>query len=321
MTNRRWLTIIFTTLASVAVLSVSVMALTIPTVRSAAFLDMFPDPFLMTIDAPFRKYDPPCQVVIYGDSSSVTGQDPRTIESATGLKACNISLPVTVVGIMGTQPLDWFLERNPKPKYIVLNLGPETFWGANMGWDNGSGFYPLSLLLRNRLNASTLWTMTLHPVTTLVYFQSVLQAKYFPPTEHLKEYRVTYAAALNQYRKVGYLTLVVPPETHCAYTHGPINAPIEEGWIRSLRTKYESQGIRFIVKASDVPACDTSLTFLQNALHSFVDGNVKALPVEDFNDYDRHFDLQGAHEESLETAALINERQTKDASNPGNLKR
>ena len=319
MTNRRWLTIIFMTLASAAALSVTVMALTIPTVRSTAFLNMFPDPFLITIDAPFRKYNPPCQVVIYGDSSSVTGQDPHTIETATGLRVCNISLPVTVVGIMGTQPLDWFLERNPKPQYIVLNLGPETFWGANMGWKNANGFYPLSLLLRNRLTASTLWVMTLHPVTTLVYFQSVLQAKYFPPAEHLKQFQATYAASLNQYRKDGYLTLVLPPEAHCAYTHRPIYAPIKATWIRSLRTKYESQGIRFLVKVSDIPACDTTLNFLQNALQSYVDDNVKALPVEDFNDYDRHFDLQGAHEESLETAALIKGRQVRNKSNPGNL--
>src|ERR1700680_1216284 len=60
------------------------LASSIPIVRSASFPVDSADPFLLNLDHAFDLKHVDCGVVIFGDSTALTGIDPITIERYTG---------------------------------------------------------------------------------------------------------------------------------------------------------------------------------------------------------------------------------------------
>ncbi len=61
-----------------------------------------------------------CDVVIYGDSSSLTGLDPDIIQGITGLKTCNLSEGVSIESVVGSLfPLDNYLKNNKRPLFLL----------------------------------------------------------------------------------------------------------------------------------------------------------------------------------------------------------
>ncbi|MGA2564133.1 MAG: hypothetical protein ABSF96_11280, partial [Steroidobacteraceae bacterium] len=81
----------------------------IPIVRSASFPALSGDPFLLNPDYAFSLKHVDCEVVIFGDSTAVTGVDPLTVHGVTNLKTCNIGQSRSALEILGTLALDTYL--------------------------------------------------------------------------------------------------------------------------------------------------------------------------------------------------------------------
>ncbi len=68
-----------------------------------------------------------CDVLISGDSTAMVGVDPAEIQHRTGLSACNIAEYAGIQLLTGTQILDDFLRKNPRPRYLIFLEAPENY--------------------------------------------------------------------------------------------------------------------------------------------------------------------------------------------------
>src|SRR3954454_20508056 len=79
--------------------------------------------YLSGIDYPYTIHNTNSDVVIFGDSTGLTGVRPDVIESRIGLKACNVSQAVGSFTMTGcTLALDRYLASNKQPEFVVLHL-------------------------------------------------------------------------------------------------------------------------------------------------------------------------------------------------------
>src|SRR5690242_12315625 len=60
-------------------------------------------------DAVFAMHDRDCDVLIFGDSTAMTGIDPDVVERNTGFRTCNIAVTNAVLAVTHNLTLDHFL--------------------------------------------------------------------------------------------------------------------------------------------------------------------------------------------------------------------
>jgi hypothetical protein len=102
-----------TLLLLVAVLctGVAIVVAAISVVTAPGFLQLLTTPYNQVLDHAFDLDHADCKILIYGDSSSMTSDDPATIEAQTHLKTCSISQTQPIVSITGTLPIDLYLKN------------------------------------------------------------------------------------------------------------------------------------------------------------------------------------------------------------------
>jgi hypothetical protein len=313
MTYRRWLTIVFSILLATFATIVFCMVRVTRIVTAPDFLKDLGDPTLIAEEKPFAMRNAQCEVLIYGDSSAMTGVDPRVIKADTGLTTCNVAATWPIVSLLGTMPIDAFLEHNPPPKFLVIQLAPRTFYMRN-DWDEVANLGPLSMVLRQRPGLSTDWLMARHGGASVKFFFDVLKNARPPDAakqERTAEFHRIYDSQLEEYdRNAAMLTLVQPTQTSCVVPPEVLPQALDASWLKELRSRYQRNGTVVLIKASPIPACDPQLQFYQKALAPYVDENIEALPITDFVVGDRHMTPQGALDESHQLAALIMRKES-----------
>ena len=269
----------------------------IPIVRSASFPRDSADPFLLNPDYAFSLKHADCDVLVFGDSTALTGIDPTTIERSTGLRTCNIAQSQGILEILGFMALDSYLENNAAPQFIVLQFAPETFSrdGKHFSWEEG-----FTLLLRKKSVVEALPALARHPVGFYYFALWAIKAKltalFYPPPDF------SAMEAIFQSRR-GLLVLPKPPATHCTRTT-PYVAP-ELSWVRMLREKYGRPGTRVIIDISPLPTCAPYVGQIAAATREVTDNALPLFPIGLFSDLDRHLTLEGAERSSLEIARQI----------------
>ena len=136
-------------------------------------------PYNQVENYPFSLNHDDCEILIYGDSSAMTGVDPVRLEALTHRKACNISQTQPTVVATGTLPIDLYLKQNALPKHLVIQLAPETFYQRH-GLDTLAGFDPIMLMMRHDPGYVTTKKLLQNPLPTLRFLSIVLQARYRP---------------------------------------------------------------------------------------------------------------------------------------------
>jgi hypothetical protein len=255
-------------------------------VRSASFPVDSADPFLLNLDHAFDLKHADCGVVIFGDSTALTGIDPITIERYTGLKTCNIAQTRSTLEILGLFALDEYLKKNASPKYLVMQFSPETFAhdGKNFFWPEG-----LTLLLRKKSVLEALPVLLAHPVESYNFAIWAIKAKvrtafHTPPDFAAME-------AIFQSHN-GLLILPKPPQTGCS--NDPPYGPPNISWVRMLRERYALNNTRVLINVSPLPACAPNAARIAAATSNVTDNSLTQLPVGLFCDLDRHLTLEGA---------------------------
>jgi hypothetical protein len=269
----------------------------IPIVRSKSFPVESGDPFLLNPDYAFSLIHADCDVVIYGDSTALTGLDPTVVARATGLKTCNIAQSRSIEEILGMLALDTYLQNNAPPKYIVMQFAPETLSRSrsNFFWQEG-----LTLVLRKRSLLRASATFLRHPIEAYYFAIWAIKTK----VASLINPPVDFASTEAIFRsRGGLLILPKPPQTHCE--NDVAYAQPVAGWVRMLKEKYDNRGTRVLINVSPLPTCSPIGVRVAADTRTLTDNSLSLYPIGLFCDLDRHLTLQGAERASLELAEQL----------------
>jgi hypothetical protein len=306
MTYSRWLAATTSVIVLCAFIGMfALVEILVSVVREPSYLNSVADPFAEILDYPFTLRNQDCELLIYGDSTGVTGYDPVTIEGLTHLRTCNISQTRSIVITTGTFPLDRYLSTNKKPKYLAIQLSPETFY-RDPDWKHLGDSLPMTELPRQDPGFRTDWRLMFHYKETINFFIEALRNKYSSSRrEKVLAMHSQFDSSINDYYSHrGSLTLPLPDETTCTMP-STIWAPIDAKWIETVRRTYSAKGIRVLINASPIPDCDRSLEKYRKDLVHFADHELESYPVFMFNDLDRHFSATGRIRASTALAKQI----------------
>jgi hypothetical protein len=265
--------------------------------RSASFPAEAADPFLLHPDYAFNLRHVNCEVVVYGDSTAVTGIDPTVVQSSTGLKTCNIAQSQSILEVAGPIALDTYLKNNRPPKYLLIQLAPET-----LSRKRGLFFWPegLTMLLRKRPLPVALFTMIQHPVESFGFAIWAINTKLQIALHRSPDFSTTNA--LFESHK-GLVVLPKPPETACS--RNLAFWPPSPSWTSRLRQRYSVNGTRVLINVSPIPDCAANADRIAASMKGVTDNSLSVYPIHLFCDLDRHLTLEGAERSSNEIAQQI----------------
>lgn len=250
-----------------------------------------------------------CDVLIYGDSSSLTGLHPQVIEKITGFKTCNISEGTTIQDIVGSNfPLDSYLKHNRRPKYLLTMYTPSMFRPSIPAFTD---YYPEGMLYllqydRNRANYRTLW----HHKQWLLNFDFWVGRQLVQElVGQLPGFRKHVVDARKQRAEHGGVwPYPLPAEDHCvrtAYHINPADVQYDAANVDEMRRTYGVDGTTVIINMAPVPDCDVTKDVYRTKSEGLHDNRFEVMPISEFNEGDVHFTPEGGTHISVEAAHQI----------------
>ena len=120
-------------------------------------------------DAVFDMRDRECDVLVYGDSTAMTGINPEVVESNTGFRTCNIAVTNAVLAVTNNLTLDHFLAHNARPNVILVQLSPDGFQSENHAWRKTIYAEGMLELLRHGRPGEARRVMVSHPQESIAF--------------------------------------------------------------------------------------------------------------------------------------------------------
>ncbi len=281
---------------TVVLLPILFLVSSIPIVRSNAFPAESGDPFVMYSEYPFSLKHVDCEVVIFGDSTAVTGIDPTVVEKITGLKSCSIAESQSIFEILGPYALDTYLRNNAPPKYIVMQFSPEVLTrDKEIFWPEG-----FTLLFRKKTVLAALPTVARHPVQFYNFALWAIKSKVHAMREPPEDFGSMNAIFQARH---GLIILPKPPETGCVLHSSP--ATPSDSWVHRMRTTYSSDVTRVVIDVAPVPECTRDVRRVAERFGRITDNALPIFPIDQFCDQDRHLTLGGAERASAQIAQQI----------------
>ena len=273
-----------------------------PIVCSPLFLKYADKHFLTAQQGAYSDRNRSCDVLIFGDSTTIAGLDPRIINEDTQLSACNIGVPNVTLLSLGTRTLDGYLARNRRPKYLILQFNALNFRKIPTGNPADANIEGLLPLLRNEGVGAVAAYMVKSPDTLIglmhyTYYWGVLNIR-----DKLRHKR---QADVFTKETGAYMILPVPPLQACpSYDPLPVNSKSLQ-WIQQLRERYSSAADHLIINAAPTSFCNAFHDQWRSALAGSLDSQLAIYPLADFADGYFHLSREGAIRNSDETAREI----------------
>lgn len=253
--------------------------------------------YLAISDYPFTLQNTNCEVIIYGDSSALTGLSPLVIQARTALRTCNIAQPNTALAIAGTFALDFYLQTNARPRFVIFQFAAPDFSPMNT---DGRLYEEGALqLIRHRLDLQTFGLLARHPMQALEFSEFILRTALLE-----KDWTGgTYDRSWTEIQATqGLFTVPRPPLTHCL---GDLEEKAPDPvWIQGLRKKYSVGGTRVLVYVAPQPECDNSYDYYAEKIAPLADNRLQRFSIGMFNEKN-HFTREGAALNSAHVAADI----------------
>jgi hypothetical protein len=268
-----------------------------------------------------------CQILIYGDSSSVTGMDPAVVQAMTGLKTCNVSEGTTVQEVVGSDvPLQAYLQHNASPRFLLGTWTPSIFRPHIASFDTYTpegAVYAMQFGERRQL----LLFLLRHPNNMVKYSIWVLQSLADGVVDELNgKARHQIDARAQRSAHMGQWPYPLPPETHCVRTAMHYKAEEMkryEASVDAFRRKYSTPATTVIVNMSPVPICDQLYDVYAQRAVGLHDNSFDRLPISDFNEGDVHFSASGSRyiseQAGRQILALMNKQKIGSPSASGAL--
>lgn len=297
--------------ASFVSAQVIVLLLVLGVVNTSWFLRHDDYPGMQQSGYGMRLKHADCDVVLYGDSSALTGLRPDVIQQMTGLKTCNISEGVTVQGMVGSSfPLDHYLANNKRPRYLLEMYTPSLF---RPYVEPFSDYKPEGMIYAFQYDRAGEWYRGLlrHRQWLLDFViwsgHAILQDAL---DRHMPWNRAEVSAdpRVERDRENGVWPYPLPPETHClrtAYHLTPAMIGRYAGSVETMRKLYDVDGTRVIINIAPVPTCDTLQQAYRDRSERLRDNAFETLPISYFNEGDVHFTPEGGRYVSIEAANQI----------------
>lgn len=265
--------------------------------RSDFFLHHGASVWVRSDDAVFDMHDRRCDVVVFGDSTAMTGINPEIVEQQTGLRTCNIAVTNAVMAVTGNMTLDHFLAHNGRPRVILLQLSPDDFQQGNHAWRNT--IYPEGVLelLRHGAPGEARRVLLAHPQEAIAFAG---YAAGFTAFHGLKQiwFHLTGVRAEEDTIVVrnGFFTPPSPPRSFCdaaTSVSDPTGGGFSRNLVQEFRQKYADRADRVLVNVAPIPSCDPNLHTFARELDGVTSNPLLPLPIGLFNDQ-RHFTERGS---------------------------
>ena len=265
--------------------------------RSSWYIRHQNNSYIAISDYAFTLRDYNCDVVIFGDSSAMTGISPAVIEAVTSLRTCNIAQPIPVLAITGNLALDTYLKNNTRPRFLVFQFTPPNFSskGPN-GTLDGEGALQL---VRHKLDLQTCLLFTRHVVQALDFSEFILRTALLGRDRAKGTYDRSWAEIRATH---GLFTAPGPPLENCGASL-EMREP-NPAWVRQLRSEYSQQGTHVLIYAAPLPACDITYDYYSKALAQYTDDRLQLFSIHMFNEAN-HFTREGAELNSKHIARDI----------------
>lgn len=249
-------------------------------------------------DAVFGMRNRDCDVLVFGDSTAMTGINPDVVERDTGLKTCNIAVTNAVLAVTNNLTLNHYLQQNARPRVLLVQLSPDSFQRDNRVWERTIYAEGLLELLRHGSPEESRRTLVQHPREAIAFAGYAAGYSAFYGIKDVW-FHLTHLRSEEDLITVrnGFFTPPAPPRTFCdtvttvpAATRGDYPRTIVDEYHRQYATR---TGL-VLVNVAPIPSCDENLAAYSSQLDGITSNNVLPLPIGLFND-GRHYTATGAN--------------------------
>ena len=308
--------------AAFAAVQALVLLLTLVVSATPWFLthDAYPGMYQLGYGLRLKHAD--CEVVIYGDSTALTGLDPQIIQQVTGLKACNIAEGITIQRVVGSSfPLDSYLANNKPPRYLLAMYTPSILRPYIKPFDTygpeGIAYalqYDHSRSMLLRLSRRGGWQVKMQDklgVPMIVFDLWAGRMMILDLLERLhvaSEPHSTLNSRAQRDARQGFWPYPLPPETHCIrQTYGMMAKDFQSypDSVAKMRSLYTVGDTTVLINIAPVADCDELKQTYRELNAGLHDNAFEVLPISDFNDGDVHFTPEGGRQVSLEAGKQI----------------
>ena len=248
-------------------------------------------------DGLFEAAHKPCDILIYGDSTAMADLDPSIVQDATGLSACNVAVSMPTLDIVGMDPLNRYLERNPRPKYLLLQFSPKNFRPLPYDMGHAEAVDGFIVVMRHYGWGRVLPQIMRHPdyllmVPQYVYVDGLKQA--------IKSLHHRQIASST---KGSYIVLTAKGGSACPDV--PELREPDVAWVHYLRQFYLSRTDHLLITAAPISNCSPQYLKLKSSFQRVTDGGLNGYLDSSFADDGMHMSRAGAVRYSEDIAKLI----------------
>jgi hypothetical protein len=279
--------------------------------RSNFFLRHGASIWVQANDAIFDMHDRRCDVVVFGDSTAMTGINPEVVEDQTGFRTCNIAVTNAVLAVTDNLTLDHYLSHNARPRVLLVQLSPDAFQRENHAWRRTIYAEGLLELLRHGSPAEARHVLLTHPQESIAFAGYAAGFSAFYGIKDLWFHVTRFRPEVDTMTvRNGFFTPPAPARTFCDPAPTLSDAGQDTAFSRSLvnqyRNKYTSRSGVVLVNVAPIPSCDQNLAAYSSELDGVTSNNLLPLPIGMFNDA-RHYTALGSTVVSRLVAAELNE--------------
>jgi len=250
-----------------------------------------------------------CDVLVYGDSTAMTGINPAVVTQKTGFKTCNIAVTNAVLAVTGNLTLDHYLQQNEKPKMLIVQLSPDDFQQENRVWKHTIYAEGLLELLRHGSPEEGRRLLLTHPHEAVAFagYAAGFTAYYAIKDMWFRTTNLRPEEDQIQVRN-GFFTPPSPARTYCdpasALRDGSRDFPrsVADDYING----YSDRSAVVLVDVAPIPSCDANLAAYSSELEGVTSNSLLSLPIGAFND-DRHYTAGGSQIVSTLVARQVND--------------
>jgi len=249
-------------------------------------------------DAVFEMRNRECDVLVFGDSTAMTGINPDVVERNTGFKTCNISVTNSVLAVTHNLTLNRYLAQNERPRVLLIQLSPDGFQPESNSWNSTVYAEGLVELLRHGSTAEARRVLFTHPRESIAFAgyaagftaYSVMKEIWFATTRlRPEEDSVTI--------QNGFFTPPAPPSTGCepgaTFSNPQAGGDFPRALVSEFQRQYANRSGIVLVNVAPIPSCDKNLAAFSSELNGVTSNSLTPLPVGLFND-PRHYTAVGS---------------------------
>jgi hypothetical protein len=284
--------------------------------RSDFFLSHGASAWVRANDSIFNMQGRNCDVLIYGDSTAMTGINPAVVSQQTGFRTCNIAVTNAVLAVTGNLTLDHYLQQNVKPKMLIVQLSPDDFQQKNRLWHQTIYAEGLLELLRHGSAVDSRRMLLTHPHEAVAFAG---YAAGFSAYYAIKDifFRATHIRMEEDQIQIsnGFFTPPSPARKYCEPATKLSN--VSDTFPRSLTDDYmhtySGRSSVVLVDVAPIPSCDTNLAAYSDELRGVTSNPLLSLPIGAFND-NRHYTADGSQIVSSLISRQVNQTAEQNPS-------